>query len=155
MQNDRFVLDANVFLEYIFDRELQDHAKQILQDAILKKIQLFVPSLLLDEITEVLSGNLDNLEAVKNHLKYIEKLAKQGDLQIIVPNTEVRMKAIEIARTGNAKSGYPDLTDSLYHALAILNDAVFITNDLKHIRKVKKFSHIKELSKYINISEKH
>ncbi len=30
------------------------------------------------------------------------------------------MKAIEIARTGNPKSGYPELTDSLYHALAII-----------------------------------
>jgi predicted nucleic acid-binding protein len=101
----------------------------------------------LDEITEVLCGNLDNLEDVQKHLKYIEHLAKEEAINIIVPNCNVCMKAIEIARTGNHKSGYPELTDSLYHALAILNGAVFITNDKKYISKVKQFGHIQELSK--------
>lgn len=148
MENNRYVLDANVFLEYIYDRSLKNRSKQLLQDAILKQIQIFVPSLLLDEITEVFCGNLDNLEEVRRHLQYIEKLVKQEVLHIIVPNIGVRMKAIEIARIGNLKSGYPELTDALYHALAILNDAVFITNDTKYISKVKKIGHIQELSRY-------
>lgn len=153
MENNRYVLDANVFLEYIYDRSLKNRSKQLLQDAILKQIQIFVPSLLLDEITEVFCGNLDNLEEVRRHLQYIEKLAKQEVLHIIVPNIGVRMKAIEIARIGNPKSGYPELTDALYHALAILNDAVFITNDTKYISKVKKFGHIQELSRYNSSSD--
>ena len=74
MGNDCFVLDTNVFLEYIYDRVLKENSKQILQDAILRKIQLLIPSLLLDEITEVLCGNLDNLIEVKRHLEFIEKL---------------------------------------------------------------------------------
>ena len=148
MANNRYVLDANVFLEYIYAGPLQNKAKQLLQDAILEQIQILVPSLVLDEITEVLCGNLDNLEQVQWHLRYIEKLAKQEVLHIVVPNSDVRMRAIELAGSGNKKSGFPELTDCLYHALAILNDAVFITNDKKHICKVKKFGHIQELSNY-------
>ena len=148
MVNNRFVLDANVFLEYIYARPLQNKSKQLLQDAILEKIQILIPSLVLDEITEVLCGNLDNLEQVQWHLKYLEKLAKQKVLQIVVPNSDIRMKAIELARSGNKKSGFPEFTDCLYHALAILSDAVFITNDKKHICKVKRFGHIQELSNY-------
>ena len=148
MGNDLYVLDANIFLEYIYARALSHQAKKILQDAILKRIQILIPSLLLDEITEVLCGNLDDLETVQKHLRYIEKLATQNILHIIVPNTEVRMKAIEIARTGHIKSGYPELTDSLYHALAIENDAIFLTNGTKHINKVIGFGHIQALSKY-------
>jgi len=153
MENDRFVLDANVFLEYIYDRPLQEYAKKILHDGILRRVQILIPSLLLDEISEVLCGNLDDLEEVKNHLLYIEELAKQDILHIVVPNTEVRMKAIEIARMGNPKSGYPEWTDSLYHALAIFNDAIFITNDTKHLNKVKMLGHIEELAKFRSISE--
>ena len=148
MVSNRYVLDANVFLEYIYAKSLNKKAKQILQDAILEQIQILVPSLALDEITEVLCGNLDNLSEVQTHLRYIEKLANQAVLHIVVPNSKVRMKAIELARTGNQKSGYPELTYCLYHALAILNDAIFITNDQKHICKVKQFGHIQELSRY-------
>ena len=56
--------------------------------------------------------------------------------------------AERLAPTGNQKSGYPELTDCLYHALAILNDAIFITNYQKHICKVKQFGHIQGLSRY-------
>ena len=148
MENNRYVLDANVFLEYIYGRYLQDYAKQILKDAILEKIQIIVPSLLLDEITEVLCGNLDDIQKVEQHLKYMQKLTSKQIIQIVVPNAKVRMKAIELARFGSQKNGYPEVSDCLYHALAICSDAIFITNDKKHISKVKKIGNIMELSSY-------
>ncbi|WP_179953089.1 type II toxin-antitoxin system VapC family toxin [Desulfobotulus mexicanus] len=148
MTNKRYILDANVFLEYIYNRSLQGKAKQIIKDAILEKIQVIVPSLLLDEITEVLCGNMNNIESVEKHLQYIEKITESEVLNIVVPNTRTRMKAVELARTGNKKTGYPELTDCIYHALAIMNDAIFITNDKRHIAKVKHFGHIVRLSDY-------
>jgi len=148
MANKLYVLDANVFLEYIFDRSLCEISKQIIRGAILEEIEIILPSLMLDEITEVLCANLNSIEELESHLRYIEKLAKEEIIKIVVPNTEVRMKAIEIARVGHKKSGYPELTDSLYHSLAILNNAVFITNDKKYISKVKSIGHIQELSWY-------
>ena len=148
MAGEVYVPDANVFLEYIYERPLQQTARKLVEDAILDKIQLIVPSILLDEITEVLCGNLDNLEEVRIHLQYLETLATEKILHIVVPDSAVRMQAIAIARTGHAKSGYPELTDSLYHALAIMHDAVFVTNDRRHIAKVKGFGHIMTLSGY-------
>jgi predicted nucleic acid-binding protein len=46
MANNLYVPDANVFLEYIYDRPLKNRSKQILQDAILNKIQIVVPPMI-------------------------------------------------------------------------------------------------------------
>lgn len=152
--NNMVVPDANVFLEMIYGRSLQIVARQLISHAIAGEIQLVAPSLLLDEITEVFSGNLDDLQNVRQHLDYLEQLVNQKTLLIVVPSLAIRLKAIEIARTGNPKSGYPELSDSLYHALAIVNNAIFITNDSKHIAKVNIFGHVEKLANYQNVYEK-
>jgi hypothetical protein len=46
---------------------------------------------------------------------YLEQLVNEKVLLIVVPSLAIRIKAIEIARTGNPKSGYPELSDSLYY----------------------------------------
>jgi predicted nucleic acid-binding protein len=148
MENKRVIPDANVFLEFIYNRRYHQKALRIIEDAITGKVKLLAPSLLLDEITEVLCGNLENVNQIEQHIQFLEQLIQKDILKIIVPNTRVRMKAIEIARIGNKKSGYPELSDSLYHALAILNEAVFVTNDIKHYSKVKLHGHISQLGKY-------
>ena len=152
--NNIIVPDANVFLEMIYGRQLQATARQLISHAIANKIQLVAPSLLLDEITEVLCGNLDNLQKVQQHLLYLEQLVNEKVLLVVVPNLAIRMKAIEIARTGNPKSGYPELSDSLYHALAIVNDAIFVTNDFKHVAKVNRFGHVEKLADYQKVFER-
>ncbi len=148
--NNIIVPDANVFLEMVYGRSLQSIARQLITDAIVREIQLVAPSLFLDEITEVLCGNLDDLEEVRQHLFYLEQLVSKKVLLIAVPSVAIRMKAIEIARTGNPKSGYPELSDALYHALAIINDGIFVTNDSKYIVKVKKFGCVAKLADYQN-----
>jgi predicted nucleic acid-binding protein len=148
MNNNIIVPDANVFLEMIYGRALQTTARQLISHAIASEIQLVAPSLFLDEITEVFCGNLDDLQKVQQHLLYLEQLVNEKALLIVVPSLGIRMKAIEIARTGNPKSGYPEFSDSLYHALAIVNDAIFITNDAKHVAKVNTFGHVVKLADY-------
>jgi predicted nucleic acid-binding protein len=128
-------------------------ARQMISHAIASEIQLVVPSLFLDEITEVFCGNLDDLKKVRQHLLYLEQLVNEKALLIVVPSIDARMKAIEIARTGNPKSGFPELSDSLYHALAIQYDAIFITNDSRHVAKVKRFGHVENLADYAKVFE--
>jgi predicted nucleic acid-binding protein len=152
--NNIIVPDANVFLEMVYGRSLQSIAMQLITDAIVSKIQLVAPSLFLDEITEVLCGNLDDLQEVQQHLFYLEQLVGKKVLLIVVPSVAIRMKAIEIARTGNPKSGYPELSDALYHALAIISDGIFVTNDSKYIAKVKRFGRVAKLGDYQKVFER-
>jgi predicted nucleic acid-binding protein len=151
--NNIIVPDANVYLEMIFGRSLQMTARQLISHAIAGEIQLVAPSLFLDEITEVFYGNLDDRQKVQQHLLYLEQLVNRKSLLIVVPSLAIRMKAIEIARTGNPKSGYPELSDSLYHALAIVNEAIFVTNDSKYVAKVNKFGHVEKLADYQKVFE--
>ncbi len=146
MESRSYVLDANVFLEYIYGRELQEIARHLISQAIRGKIEIIIPSLALDEISEVLCGNMDDIEQVTRHLRYLEELVLEGILKVVVPTTKVRVQAIQMARHGNKKSGYPEFTDCLYHALAVFSDAIFITNDRKHFSKVRSFGHIRLLS---------
>jgi len=150
MEYKRYVLDANVFLEYIFGRKLQNIAKKLISQAITGEIEIIIPSLALDEISEVLCGNMNDLDKVTTHLHYLEKLIYEEILKIIIPTTKIRIYAMKMARQGHKKSGYPQFSDCLYHALALLNDAVFITNDKRHFAKVKKFGHIQLLSDVIS-----
>jgi len=97
METRKYVLNANIFLGYIFGRKFQDVAKELIAKA-------------------------------------------------IIPTAKVRIHAIKMAGHGHKKSGYPEFTDCLYHSLALLNDAIFITNDKKHLAKVKNFGNIRLLS---------
>ena len=146
MASRKYVLDANVFLEYIFGRDLQSIAKHIISQAILGQVVIIISSLVLDEISEVLCGNMNSIDQVASHLRYLEKLVYEGILKIVVPTVKIRLQAIRMARQGNKKSGYPEFTDCLYHALAILNDAIFITNDKRYFSKVQSYGHIQLLS---------
>ena len=65
-----------IFFWNIYNRPLQDKAKRIVRDAILERIDILLPSLVLDEITEILCGNVNEIEVVDSHLRYIERLAK-------------------------------------------------------------------------------
>lgn len=142
----RYVLDANVFLEYMFGRKFQDVAKGLIAKAISGENELMIPSLALDEISEVLCGNMDDLYKVTIHLRFLEKLVLEGWLKVIIPTSRVRIHAIKMARQGHRKSGYPEFTDCLYHSLALLNNAVFITNDKRHFAKVRDAGNISLLS---------
>lgn len=148
MADNVYVLDANVFLEYIFNRSLEAHARQIIRDAIAGNITVFLPTLVLDEISEVLCGNMDEPKAIEEHLGFIEELIRMRVLTLVVPDISLRMRSIDMARQGHVKSGYPQWTDCLYHALAIIIDGVFLTNDRKHMAKTRMYGHVLALQDY-------
>jgi hypothetical protein len=52
------------------------------------------------------------------------------------------LRAEKIDTTGHAKSGYPALNDSIYHAMAIERGGVFVTADRRHFAKSKQFGSV-------------
>ena len=51
-------------------------------------------------------------------------------------------KTLEMTKVGHSKSGYPTFNDSLYHAIAIRDKAIFITADRRHYLKTKHLGNI-------------
>lgn len=52
-------------------------------------------------------------------------------------------KTLAITKDGHEKSGYPTFNDSMYHAIAITEDALFITADKRHYEKTSQLGNIK------------
>ncbi len=150
MRSSDFVIDANVPFEYIFEREQKEKTVEILRKAASEEILLIAPSIIGDEIANVLHGCFKDVGDIEKHLEFMEKLVESQIITVVIPNRSTYLKAIEICRDGNEKSGYPSLSDSIYHALAIENEATFITSDGRHYSKAKQFGHI-ELLKEVRI----
>jgi predicted nucleic acid-binding protein len=146
---DKIIPDANVFLDFMFGRKLRSKAELLLRRAISEEVVLIVPTLMLDEITEVLCGISDTLEKAGVHLRFLDDLIQVGVLKIVRPNADTRVRAIQIARTGHKKSGFPELSDALYHAVAIDHHGRFLTNDKAHFSKTNQFGSIQGLWDYL------
>lgn len=100
--------------------------------------QSIAPDLLKYEVAQTALRHKVPLEKVFQIFeKHISILIEQ-----CAPGKEAWQKAEEIFSQGHVKSGYPSMYDSIYHAMAIVEDGVFVTTDKRHFKKAKNFGHI-------------
>ncbi len=128
-------------MKLLFDEFDSHEAKVFFKTCALSETQLLVPELFKYEIAEVtryfntpLSKTLALFDA-----------HQQSILTVIAPTQDIWLHAEKITQTGHQKSGYPSIYDSIYHALAIKENATFITADKRHFNKSKSFGHIELL----------
>ena len=84
--------------------------------------------MLLDEIASILPWQFSSMATIRRYLDALEKFVETQIFQVLVPTAATYLKAIEITQTGNHKSGFPEFSDALYHALALQNEAVLLTH---------------------------
>ena len=129
MENNNIVLDAYVIIKWFTKEENRDKAINIRDKYINEEIEIFVPDLILYEITNALryNPNFDEND-VKEALNSLFDLG----ITIITPTKEILEKAIDIAFSNNTS-----LYDSTYIALSEIIGFEFITADEKLYNKVK------------------
>ena len=132
------VLDASVFAKLLLDEPDRADARSLIGHAGSRREGLLAPALLL---YETLSIALRHGVPFVTALGLLEKLRAAG-LDIVEPSIGELTTAEEIATAGNAKSGYPALEDSIYHAVAIRRGGTFVTADQRHFAKTKQFGNI-------------
>ena len=135
----KVTLDANVFLKLLFKEPDSQTAIDLVSYVNDKAIKIIVPSVVINE-------TMNSCERIKIDLAQANMLFKNfmaHNMQVVSTNIALLDKTIEITQHGNTKSGFPTFSDSLYHALAIQENSLFITADKKHkLKTEKKFKHI-------------
>lgn len=133
-----YVVDSNVFAKLFIEEADSPQATSFFQHCIQQEIPLLAPSLLRYEILQIAlyyEHPLDDaLERLDQYCGF--------NLTLCELSHEAWRIAEKICQTGNTKSGFPSLYDSCYHALAVEQNATFITADKRHKAKAEKFGHL-------------
>ncbi len=133
-----FIVDANVYNKLFLAEPDSPDAFSFFRHLISGSLPWFEPPILQ---FEMLHSALHYSQPFAIPLGILDNHLATG-MAFIEPWREVWLVAEEISQTGHAKSGYPSLADSLYHALAIQMEGTFVTADRRHYTKAESFGHI-------------
>ena len=137
----KYVIDSSVFNKLYLDEADRDKAQQLFIQAASDKVHLLAPDLLYLEVVNTAQRcgvPVDSVVELLESQKYL--------LQMRAVSDDERKKAIQIIANGHAKSGYPSIYDALFHAMALCNEAVFVTADKRHYAKTQTLGSICLLS---------
>lgn len=133
------VWDSNVFAKLLFEEYDSADAQAFISACSESEyIKVIVPELFTYELANITQYYNDDITRT---ITAIEALLS-ANLTTVSPSSEAWTIAEKITQSGHKKSGYPSMYDSIYHALAIQSDGVFITADKKHFAKSQEFGHI-------------
>ncbi len=133
-----YIIDASVFNKTFLDESDSRKATAFCNHAVDQRLPFGAPELLK---LEACGAALHYGKSFSVPLRILDNLTR-GGFEWIQLETQHWHKAEEICSEGSSKSGYPSLTDSLYHAAAIIRGGTFLTADRKHARKAGKFGHL-------------
>lgn len=128
----RYVIDSSVFNKLYLDEVDRDKAQQLFIQAAAGEVMLLAPDLLYLEVVNTAQRCGVPIDSVVDLLA-----AQQYLLAMRAVSDKERKKAIQIIANGYVKSGYPSIYDALYHAMALCNNAVFVTADKRHYEKAQ------------------
>jgi predicted nucleic acid-binding protein len=138
------VLDASVFAKLLVDEADRPKARALIERSLVQGEGMIAPSLL---VYETLSIALRHGVPFGEAMDLLGKLRLSG-LSIEEPTVGELIRAEKIATAGHAKSGYPALEDSIYHAMAIERGGTFVTADKRHFAKARQFGNLVLLADY-------
>ena len=133
------VIDSNLFIKQFIEEEDSSDVRVFFKTSAETNTGLLVPELFKYEIVQI---TVKKNQSLDNTLHLLH-LHTDLNLQIVAPSKAVWLQAEKIAKQGHKNSGYPSIYDSVYHALAIESDAIFLTADKRHYAKAKSFGNIK------------
>lgn len=134
MEKTALVLDASVIVKWFTKEQKREEAIKIRDKFIAGEIEIFVPDLVLYEISNALRYNPNfNNEDINLAIDSLLNM----ELNIIVPTEEIIKKSVEISYLTKSS-----VYDSTYFALAKLMNFYFITADMKLFERTKNLGNV-------------
>lgn len=138
MSVDHIVLDSGVFAKLFLEEEGRVDLIELLEFIGKNHVSVICPDIFLYEALSIAAQNSIPLEKTLAAIHQFEE-----SYLTIAPLSALQLKlAMRMAEDGHAKSGFPSIYDSAYHALAISNEGMFITADKRHIAKAQQYGHV-------------
>ncbi len=137
----KVVLDANIYVK-LFKKEVDSQqAKDLVNKLVREGVCILAPSIVINEtVTTCEIYKQDISEVCDFFLALID-----SNIRFTETDSDVIRKTLDITKQGHEKSGFPTFSDSMYQAIAIKEDALFITADKRHYEKTKHLGNIELL----------
>lgn len=132
-----FVVDTSVLIKFFSIEDNSNITREILKKAISKEILLLAPSLLVYELNSCLIKKGLKESEINESLDLLYLLIDNKVINVVPHSRSLLKRAYEIASKDTKGLGYISIYDSTFHALAIIESAIFLTADQKHYQKSK------------------
>lgn len=140
------MVDANVFVKLVLQEDDSNQAIAFHEWITESNVDVLAPRLFEYEFLSACTAR--GLAGTTAH-ESLQEL-KSGTVALVDPTPVHWRRAFQIRSTGNLKSGYPHLYDSIYHALAIEEDLTFLTADHRHVVKTEGLGAVILLSEFVS-----
>jgi predicted nucleic acid-binding protein len=133
----KIIVDTSVTVKLFLEEEGSDLAEKVFEQAKNGEILLFAPTLTSYEVLNTLvKENISNDE-IQEHLLMLKDYTEAKILNIVDYSETLALKILEIATMDTKGKGHISSYDATFHALAILQQGIFLTADKKHYEKTK------------------
>ena len=134
-----YVLDTSVVYKSLSFENGREKVINLFDDAEKNTIKLIAPSLIWYELNNSFVVNEGSLEDVKFYMNVFREQVQSGLVEIFSSSSQLLLeKTVELANLDTGGQGHISSYDATFHALAILENAIFLTADKKHFRKTQK-----------------
>jgi predicted nucleic acid-binding protein len=138
----KVVLDANIYVKLFKKEADSQQAMALIHKLVREGVTIIEPSVVVNETITTCEFNKQEIGEVCDFFRAMI----DSNIRFVEIDSDLIKETLTITQQGHIKSGFPTFNDSLYQAIAIREDALFITADRRHYQKAKQHSNIAMLS---------
>jgi predicted nucleic acid-binding protein len=133
----KFVVDSSVIAKLFLAEPDRDRALRLIEQATDGSVELSAPSLLLYEVNNALISKGEKGQEYDEAITLLTDWTREGYINIVEASAELLQRTEAIASIDTKGQGHISSFDATFHALALMNDATFLTSDQSYVRKTK------------------